>query len=100
RRFGNGAAGTGVMEIIKGNIGAIGGFTAIGAFTVIVVFSSQGRGSKEGARSSLLWENDLPFCSQAVHLAALAEYIGVCKFPCNLNDMRSSHGTSDWRCRP
>jgi hypothetical protein len=41
-RFGE-PAGRGVMRTIKGDIGAIRGFTAA------VVFSPQGRGSKEGA---------------------------------------------------
>jgi hypothetical protein len=55
RRLERPATGTGVLRTIKGDIGAIR------AITAAVDFSSQGRRSKEGARSSLFAEKDLAF---------------------------------------
>jgi hypothetical protein len=48
-------SGPGVMRVIKGNIGAIGRFSSP------LDFSSQGRGSKEDARSSSIERRISPF---------------------------------------
>src|SRR5882757_3836410 len=45
--------------------------------------------------------NNLPFCGPTVHLRCSLSYTRFRrKFSCNLNDMRTSHGTADWRCGP
>jgi hypothetical protein len=55
------------MEVIKGDIGAIGGFTAV------VVFSPQAHGSIEDARSPLHGEGS-HLLDEPVHLRPPASY--------------------------
>src|SRR5215813_1537637 len=82
------------MKAIEGDIGATP------YFSVTEVLSPQGRRSKDSATRFHARENDLPFLTNPVHPSGFADYNSNDKFPCNLNDMRLSHGTSDWRRRP
>jgi hypothetical protein len=81
------------MRVIKGNIGADR------AFIPDVLFSPQGADDKKmlgipthGEGSHLLRER--------VHITPTNPYTFQDELSCKLNEMRSNHGTPDWRNRP
>jgi hypothetical protein len=86
-------SGTGFMGAIKGDIGAIR------AITAAAVFSPQGRGSKEDATSAPERRRISPFLTGGSLPPRYRLYVQQ-KFSCNLNEMRSNHGSPDWRARP
>src|SRR5258708_17344774 len=83
----------GVMRVINGNIGAAR------AFVIAVAFSPQGLELKEDARSSSQRRMNLPFGRLSSVPNPLLVYCKT-KFTCNLNNMRSYHGSPDWLCSP
>ena len=64
------------------------------------LFAARSAGSKEDARSSRSREKDLPFFSNRSLERLPPPILEETNLPCNLNDMRSKHGSPDWRCGP